>query len=146
MKNRIATVALWVSRCIGVLVIGLIFFLPAIVDWSCSFRMLTDEDQTVITACCIACVIVICGALWNVDRILTDVLAGQVFTRKNALRIRRIVWCCGGVSLISAVAAFAYMPLIFLVIIMAFLCLMVSVMAGVMDAAVAIREENDLTV
>jgi len=146
MKNRIATVALWVSRCIGVLVIGLIFFLPAILDWYCSFRMLTDEDKTVITACFIACVIVICGALWNVDRILTDVLAGQVFTRKNALRIRRIVWCCGGVSLISAVAAFAYMPLIFLVIIMAFLCLMVSVMAGVMDAAVAIREENDLTV
>ena len=38
------------------------------------------------------------------------------------------------------------MPLIFLAVIMGFLCLMVSVVAGVMDAAVSIREENDLTI
>jgi hypothetical protein len=33
-----------------------------------------------------------------------------------------------------------------MVVIMAFLCLVVSVVAQVMAAAVAIREENDLTV
>jgi hypothetical protein len=38
------------------------------------------------------------------------------------------------------------MPLIFMLIVMAFLCLVVSVVASVMDAAVTIREENDLTV
>jgi flagellar biosynthesis protein FliQ len=38
------------------------------------------------------------------------------------------------------------MPLIFLVAVMAFLCLIVGVVAEVMDAAVTIREENDLTV
>ena len=146
MKNPIASIALWVNRGLAVIVVGLIFFLSAILDWYCNFRMLTEGDKTVITACFYGCVVIICFALWNVDRLLAGLLAGQVFTRPNARRIRRIMWCCGGVSLLCLVATFAYMPLVFLVIIMAFLCLMVSVVAGVMDAAVAIREENDLTV
>ena len=146
MKNPIASIALWVNRGLAGIVVGLIFFLSAILDWYCNFRMLTEGDKTIITTCFYGCVVIICFALWNVDRLLTGLLAGQVFTRPNARRIRRIMWCCGGVSLLCLVATFAYMPLVFLVIIMAFLCLMVSVVAGVMDAAVAIREENDLTV
>ena len=73
-------------------------------------------------------------------------VAEQVFIRDNVRRIRRIQWCCCAVSLICVPASLAYLPLIFLVIIMAFLSLTVSVVASVMDAAVAIREENDLTI
>ena len=43
-------------------------------------------------------------------------------------------------------AALIYYPLLFMVIIMGFLALVVCVLCRVMNAAVAIREENDLTV
>ena len=146
MSSQTAKITLWVNRSICVLVVGLIFFLPAILDWYCTFRVLTQQEQVAITVAFYCCVVVICVALWNVDRLLTDILSGMVFTRKNVVRIRRIMWCCGGVSLICIPASFAYMPLIFMVIIMAFLCLLVSVVAGVMEAAVSIREENELTI
>lgn len=146
MNCQTAKITLWVNRCIAVLVIALVFFLPAILKWYCTFRVLTQQEQAAITAAFYCCVVVICCALWNVDRLLTDILSGLVFTRKNVVRIRRIMWCSGAVSLICIPASFAYMPLIFMVIIMAFLCLVVSVVAGVMEAAVTIREENDLTI
>ena len=139
-------IALWVNRGVALLVFALLFFLPAILRWYCSIRMLTQLDQQGIMAAFYCCAAGICVALWNIERLMKSILALQVFTRENVLRIRRIQWCCGGVSLLCVPASVCYLPLIFLVVIMAFACLMVSVVARVMDKAVAIREENDLTI
>ena len=80
------------------------------------------------------------------EKLLNNILCGEVFVRDNVRGIRRIQFCCGMVSLICLPAAFVYVPLIFMVIIMAFLFLVVWVVAQVMDAAVTIREENELTI
>ena len=145
-KNLTAIISLWVNRAVAVLLVVLLFTLPAILDWYTGFRFLSETEQLVITVSFYLCVAVIGYALWNVDSLLRSVLADRVFVRKNVRAIRHIQWCCAAVSLITGVTCFAYLPLIFLVIIMAFLCLMVSVVASVMDAAVTIREENDLTI
>ena len=137
---------LWCNRLVALAVAAMLFLLPAVLDWYQEFRWLTEVDRLVLMICFYACAAVISVALWNVDRMLTDILSLQVFTRKNVRRIRIVTVCCGLVSLLCIPAAVAYMPLIFLVAIMGFLCLMVSVVAGVMDAAVSIREENDLTI
>ena len=146
LQNRITRITLWVNRIIALAITVLIFTLPAIIEWYCNFRVLQQTERTAITIAFYCCVLVVSAALWNIDRLLQAILDGQVFIRKNVTRIRRIQWCCGLVSLICIPAAVAYMPLIFMVVIMAFLCLSVSVVACVMDAAVAIREENDLTI
>ena len=145
-KNLTALISLWVNRAVALLLVALLFLLPAILDWYTGFRFLSETEQLVITVSFYLCVVVIGYALWNVDNLLRSVLADRVFVRKNIQAIRRIQWCCALVALITGVTCFAYLPLIFLVIIMAFLCLMVSVVASVMDAAVSIREENDLTI
>ena len=80
------------------------------------------------------------------DKLLRNILAGEVFVRDNVRGIRRIQLCCGIISLICLPAALSYLPLTFMVIIMAFLFLVVWVVAQVMDAAVTIREENELTI
>jgi hypothetical protein len=139
-------IALWVNRGVALLVFALLFFLPAILRWYCSIRMLAQLDPQGIMAAFYCCAAVIFVALWNIERLMKSILALQVFTRENVLRIRRIQWCCGGVSLLCVPASVCYLPLVFLVVIMAFACLMVSVVARVMDKAVAIREENDLTI
>ena len=74
------------------------------------------------------------------------ILTGEVFVLPNVHSIRRIRWYCAAVCLICFPAAFFYPPLVFMVVIMAFLSLIVSVLGSVLKAAVTIREENDLTI
>ena len=80
------------------------------------------------------------------DKLLRNILKEQVFVRENVTCIRFVRWCCGAISLICFPAACFYMPLFFMVIIMGFLCLVITVVVRVMNAAVLIREENDLTI
>ena len=145
-NNLIARITLWVNRSVAVLLVGLLFALPAILDWYTGFRFLSVGEQKMITVAFYCCVVVIGWALWNMDLLLRSILAEQVFLRKNVRAIRQIQWCCGLVAIITAVTCLAYLPLVFLAVIMGFLCLVVSVVASVMDAAVAIREENELTI
>lgn len=148
MKSPSVTtrLALYATRLVAVLVVAVGIFLSKIIDWYEGFRMMTDMDRTVVSVCYYLAAIAILYALFSMDRLLTAILAGLVFVRKNVRRIRRIQWCCAAVAVITAVAAFAYMPLIFAAAIMCFLTLTVCVVTRVMDAAVTIREENDLTV
>ena len=71
---------------------------------------------------------------------------GQVFLQENVRRIRRLIWDCGAVSLISLACTWLYPPLLFVTLIMAFLCLVVAVVSNIMAAATRLREENDLTI
>lgn len=145
-QRKMAALTLWVNRGVGViLALGCVFLVP-IVQWYCTVRTLTENEQMAIILAFYACTVVTGQALWNVDRLLTAILAGQVFVKGNVSRLRRIQQCCALVSLICVPAACFYMPLVLMVVIMAFLCLAVGVLACVMDAAVAMREENDLTI
>lgn len=148
MKHTLGgtVLTLWANRLIAGLLTVLLFTLPFLLDWYCRFRVLTDLERTAITAAFYACSVVVGIALWNMDCLLRSIRAGQVFIRKNVRCIQAIQWCCGAVGLICVPAAVCYYPLIFMVIIMGFLCLVVSVVSRVMDAAVSIREENDLTI
>ncbi len=141
-----AQLTLWVNRAVAVLLAALIFWLPGILRWYTGFRYLSGAEQRWITLSFYCCVAVIGWALWNMDCLLRRILRGEVFIRQNVWAIRQIRWCCGLVSLITAVTCVAYLPLVFLAVIMAFLCLAVSVVVHVMDAAVTIQEENALTI
>lgn len=85
-------------------------------------------------------------ALWHMDRLLTNILGGQLFVMENVRKIRIVRWCCLEVSLVCVAAGFGFYALFFVGLIMAFLCLTVTVVGQVMKAGVEIREENDLTV
>lgn len=141
-----ARITLWVNRLIGLLLAVLLPTLPLLLDWYCNFRILTHAEYWAIAIAFYCSTAVVAVALWNLDCLLRNILALSVFTKDNVQHIRRVCRCCGGVSLICLPAAFIYLPLLFMVVIMAFLCLVVSVVAQVMAAAVAIREENDLTI
>ena len=141
-----AVVTLWINRAVAALMGVLLFALPSLLNWYARYRVLTQPGKTALIIAFYCCAVFIFLALWFMDALLRSIGRGEVFVRPNVLRIRRIRLCCGIVSLICLPAALFYPPLIFLVVIMGFLCLAVSVVASVMDAAVVIREENDLTV
>ena len=73
-------------------------------------------------------------------------LVQNVFIQENVRRVRRVQWCCGLVAILCLAAAFFALPALLIATIMGFLCLVVSVVACVLENAVALREENDLTI
>ena len=148
MKTKLNTtrLTLWATRLVALAIAVMLFALPALLDWYSSVRTLSDLEKTVIAAAFYVCVFPIALALWQMDGLLRKLLEGAVFLKENVRRIRIIQWCCFAVSLICLPAALFYYPLIFLVVIMGFLSLVVAVVCRVMDEAVAIREENDLTI
>lgn len=145
-NNTVTQISLWVNRTVAASVFVLLFFVPGLIRWYSGIRLLTWVEQKTVAVCFYACVIPVLLALWQLDRLLAAILAERVFVRENVRRIRIIQWCSLAVSILCVPAAVAYLPLIFLVLIMAFLCLVVCVLTRVMDTAVALREENDLTI
>ena len=141
-----ARITLWVNRMITALLCVLIFLMPKILGWYVQVRPLGRPGATAILVGFYVCVPVVLYALWVIDRLLGNILAGRVFVADNVRRIRQLRWCCAGVSLVCLPAAVFYLPLIFLAVIMAFLALVISVVKNVMAAAVALREENELTI
>ena len=141
-----ATVTLWVNRVIFVAVAALVFLLPFLMDLYIKARPLDSSAQRAIFLAYYACTPVVLFALWNIEKLIRNILAGEVFVRHNARRISRLRWCCLLVSFLCLPATFFYLPLLFMVVIMGFLGLVVSVVANVIAAAVEIREENDMTI
>ena len=92
------------------------------------------------------CAVVILFALWQMEKLMRNILRQAIFVRENVRLVRRVQWCCGMVAVICLVATVFVLPALLFTAIMGFLCLVVSVVASVLDAAVALREENDLTI
>ena len=141
-----ARITLWCNRIVALAVLVLIFFFPRLLEWYQGLRPLGLHGAAAVFFGFYLCVPVVLYALWCIDRLVSNVLAEKIFIQANVRYIRRIRWCCAGVSLICLPAAFFYQPLIFMVVIMAFLALVVSVVKNVIAAAVALQEESDLTI
>ena len=147
MKYSAANITLWFNRFLAAVMVALVFFLPRLMVWYESLRPLMSPAATAaVMAGFYCCAPAVFFALWELDRMLRSIQARQVFIPANVTAISRVRWCCVAVAAICLPAACCYPPLIFMSIIMVFLALILSVLASVMAAAVAIREENDLTV
>ena len=142
MKNRSAALTLWANRLLMLTVVGLACAMPKLLPWYNRFRPLEWDTNMALLIAFYLCVPIALYALYNLEKLLRNILQEEVFTRENVSRIRIVRWCCGGISLICLPASICYLPLLFVVLIMAFLCLVVSVVANVMDAAVSLQEES----
>ena len=146
MKNRSAALTLWANRLLMLTVVGLACVLPRLLRWYNRIRPLDADTNMALLIAFYLCVPIALYALYNLEKLLRNILAGEVFIRDNVHMIRRVCGCCLLVSCICLPAAMFYAPLIFLCVIMAFLCPVVNVVRYAFDAAVTIREENDLTI
>ncbi len=146
MKNRSAALTLWANRLLMLTVLLLAFAMPRLLRWYNGFRPLEDNTNLALLIAFYLCVPIALYALYNLEKLLRNILAGEVFIRPNVHIIRRVCGCCMLVCCICLPAACYYLPLIFFCIVMAFLCPVVNVVRYVFDAAVTIREENDLTI
>ena len=147
-KETIAKVTLWANRCVMAVVAVLIFTLPWLLRWYAGLLNYTpvERDLRAFIVAFWCCAVVILFALWQMEKLMRNILRQAIFMRENVRLVRRVQWCCGIVAVICLVATVFVLPALLFTAIMGFLCLAVSVVASVLDAAVALREENDLTI
>ena len=145
-ENRPAALTLWANRLLMAVIVVLALAMPALLKWYNTLRPLADNTNLALLIAFYLCVPISLFALYNLEKLLGNINAGEVFLRSNVSLIRRVCNCCLLVSAICLPAAFFYPPLIFFCIVMGFLCPVVNVVRRVFDAAVTIREENDLTI
>lgn len=141
-----ARIMLWAVRFCMLALVALAVFAPKVVQWYVGIRRMEDVLGTVILVAFYACTPSVALALWTMDRLLRRFTKGDVFTHANVGLIRLISVCCALVAVATICGGIGYPPLWFVALLMAFLCLAVLVVAQVLDAATAIREENDLTI
>ena len=149
MKTQnIARITLWANRAVALMVTVLIFTLPAALRWYSGLLNYVPRqfDFWALVVAYICCAVVILVALWHMEKLMQSILRQQIFTRDNVRRVRVVQWSCAVVALICLAATSFALPALLFAAIMGFLCLVVSVVASVLDAAVTIREENDLTI
>ena len=146
MNKTPVQITLWFNRGIFLLFGVLILTMPTLTYWYQQCLIFSNNIAWTILAAFYCCAPMVALALWKLDKLLLNILRGDVFVSGNVAAIRALRWCCLGVCLVCLPASVIYLPLIFMVVIMGFLSLVVNVVCQVMKAAVAIREENDLTV
>ena len=142
-----ARITLYANRVVAALMIILLVCFPVLTEqYHRQYRALSTAERTAILSAFYVSSVAVMLALWHMDRLLCNILKAVLFTLENVHHIRVVRWCCLAVCLISLCAAFGFPSLLFLAIIMGFLCLVITVVGQVMKAAAELREENDLTI
>ncbi len=86
------------------------------------------------------------AALYFLLRLLQNIKKGLVFKLKNVTLLRQISFCCLSAAAVSLIATAFYYPFLFIAAAAGFVGLILRVVKNVMQAAVALQYENDLTV
>ena len=146
--KNLTAITLWANRITAAVVLSLVFTLPSLLEWYADLLGYHPPQRDMIAIAVVfdLCAAAIFFALYNMERLLGNIRRRRVFERENVHRVRRVAWSCAVVAAICVVATWFALPMIIFSAIMAFLCLTVNVVGCVMDAAVALREENDLTI
>lgn len=155
MWNRKRSVKLSISVCLiflGVLTAGL-FFAPWFVETWFSVYRGWDKDGgamkemlTLFNLCFYPCAVFAYLTLYSLLRLLFNIKKDEIFIENNVKYLRRISWCCFAVALITLVGGIFYIPFCFIAVAAAFVGLMLRVVKNVMQNAVEIKSENELTI
>lgn len=154
MWNRKRSVALSLAVCylLSAVVAVLLFTAPNIfLDYLTSFRNVNELSVlklliSVFCGCFYPSAVLALTALYLLIRILYNIKKDDIFIMKNVSYLRRLSWCCIGVSVITFVGGFFYIPFLFITAAAGFMAMILRVLKNVMQSAVEIREENDLTI
>lgn len=155
MWNRKQSVTLSLGVCylvVAVLTAGLFVGPWAVEMWFRIYRGWAENTEamarmlTLFKICFYPCAGLGFVTLYSLIRLLLNIKKDSIFVVPNVKYLRRISWCCIIVSLITLAAGVFYIPYVFVSIAAGFMGLMLRVVKNVMENAVQLKEENELTI
>lgn len=84
--------------------------------------------------------------LWNLRKLLLNIMKEKIFTEDNVRYLRTVSWCCAGASAICLLSGIYYLPFFILAIAAAFMMLIVRIVKNIFRQAVDMKSELDLTI
>ncbi len=84
--------------------------------------------------------------LYSLLKLLFNIKEEKIFITQNTKYLRTVSWCCFMIAIITFVGGFFYMPFMFVAAAGGFTGMLLRVLKNVMQSAVDLREENDLTI
>lgn len=155
MWNRKSSVNLSLVVCYilcGVLTTGMFLGPWAVKMWLCIYRGFAEDSavllyQQKLFACCFyPCSVFAYVTLYSLIRLLLNIKKDVIFITPNVRYLRRISWCCIAVAVLTLIAGVFYIPYSFVAVAAGFVGLMLRVVKNVMENAVQLKEENELTI
>ncbi len=153
MNNKKQSLTLSITACFIFLTIltALLFFGPLFAKlWFGVYRGWSESTikdmLTLFSACFYPCSIFAYVTLYSLLKLLFNIKNGEIFITANVKYLRHISWCCFAVSFITIIGGILYIPFIFISVAAAFVGLLLRVVKNVMQNAVEIKNENELTI
>ena len=155
MWNRKRSVTLSIVVCFifaGILTAALFvgpwfvkFWFSVYRGWNANGEAMQNMS-TLFAACFYPCAFFAYTTLYSLLKLLFNIKKQDIFIDKNVKYLRRISWCCFAVSFITLIGGVFYVPFLLVAVAAAFVGLMLRVVKNVMQNAVEINEENELTI
>lgn len=145
-SNKSVLVSSVCTKIVIVIVIIVTVMSPYLVKNYVAFTMKDPDIIIPLIMTIIACAVPGLIALFSLDRLLTNIKMKEVFIEKNVRHLRVISWCSFAVSIVSLVSGFYYLLFLLISIAAAFFGLILRVVKNVIEEAMIIKNENDLTI
>ncbi|MBQ8741546.1 MAG: DUF2975 domain-containing protein [Clostridia bacterium] len=155
MWNRKRSVTLSIVVCfifVGILTAALFLGPWFVKTWFTVYRGWAENGEamnnmlTLFVACFYPCAAFAYATLYSLIKLLFNIKKDEIFINSNVKYLRRISWCCFAVAVITLIGGVFYLPFLFVAVAAAFVGLMLRIVKNVMQNAVAISEENELTI
>lgn len=131
--------------CGGVLLCAMVLA-PSLLRWYyAGHANLQTLMRVLLTAFYVCCPAAVC-ALTALARLLHNIRREEIFTTQNVKMLRLLSWCCFFVTAVTLVCGWWYLPFYIICIAAAFFGLILRVVKNVIQAATALKEENDMTI
>ena len=145
-QNRSAWLSLTLVYIFGALLIVLAFTAPLLVR---TYIELTARPETMFLPVTTAFYVIFplaAATIVALARLLRRILRGEVFVSANVASLRLISYLLYAAALVFLVAGFFYGPFFILTAAAAFIATVVRVVKNCFDAAVLLKDENELTI
>lgn len=155
MVNHKKSVNISIVVCIMLvaLLTALVFLGPMLFElYLTAYRGLTPTGDPLANikttfVCCFYPSAVFAGIiLYALLKLLFNIKKGDVFIKTNVMYLRIVSWCCFIIGIITFVGCFFYMPFMFVAAAGGLLGILLRVLKNVMQSAVEIADENELTI
>ncbi len=155
MWNRKRSVTLSIVVCftfIAILTFGLFFGPWAVKVWFVVYRGWNESGEAMsnmlllFKLCFYPCAVFAYVTLYSLIRLLFNIKNEDIFITPNVKYLRAISWCCFVVALITLIGGVFYLPFLCIAVAAGFVGLMLRIVKNIMQNAVEINEENELTI
>ena len=85
-------------------------------------------------------------ALYSLIKLLFNIKANNTFISQNVKYLRIVSWCCIAVSVITFIGGLFYIPFFFIAAAAGFVGMLLRVLKNVMQSAVELKAEQELTI